>query len=132
MATCVVGRGPSARRPLLEDADPIDGGRHHGSRGLEMLRCQAGHLQAWCSFPSSAVGAADRVHDRRVADLRCVVRRDGGRPPGLWVSALTATLAELPLAVILITTAVRTLRLTVTRLWQLDPGMPPWRLPLLP
>jgi hypothetical protein len=53
-------------------------------------------------------------------------------PHDLWVSALTATLVELPLAVILITTALRILRLTVTRLWLLDPGMPPWRLPLLP
>jgi len=53
-------------------------------------------------------------------------------PHDLWLSALTATLVELPLAVILITTALRILRLTVTRLWLLDPGMPPWRLPLLP
>jgi len=37
-------------------------------------------------------------------------------PHDLWVSALTATLVELPLAVILITTALRILRLTVTRL----------------
>jgi len=33
-------------------------------------------------------------------------------PHDLWVSALTATLVELPLAVILITTALRILRLT--------------------
>jgi hypothetical protein len=32
----------------------------------------------------------------------------------LWVSALTATLVELPLAIVLITTALRILRLTVT------------------
>jgi hypothetical protein len=32
----------------------------------------------------------------------------------LWVSALTATLVELPLAIILITTTLRILRLTVT------------------
>jgi hypothetical protein len=37
-------------------------------------------------------------------------------PHDLWVSALTATFVELPLAVILITTALRILRLTVTRL----------------
>jgi len=37
-------------------------------------------------------------------------------PHDLWVSTLTATLVELPLAVILITTALRILRLTVTRL----------------
>ena len=53
-------------------------------------------------------------------------------PHDLWVSALTATLVELPLAVILITTALRILRLTVTRLGLLDPGTPPWRVPLLP
>jgi hypothetical protein len=45
-------------------------------------------------------------------------------PHDLWVSALTATLVELPLAVILITAALRLLRLTVTRLWLFDPGMP--------
>jgi hypothetical protein len=53
-------------------------------------------------------------------------------PRDLLESALTATFVELPLAVILITTALRILRLTVTRLWLLDHGMPPWRLPLLP
>ena len=37
-------------------------------------------------------------------------------PHDLWVSALTATLVELPLAVILIATALRFLRLTVTPL----------------
>ena len=37
-------------------------------------------------------------------------------PHDLWVSALTATLVELPLAVILIATALRILPLTVTRL----------------
>jgi hypothetical protein len=45
-------------------------------------------------------------------------------PHDLWVSALMATLVELPLAVILITTALRLLPLTVTRLWLLDPEMP--------
>jgi hypothetical protein len=53
-------------------------------------------------------------------------------PHDLMSSALTATLVELPLAVILITAALRILRLTVTRLWLLDPAMPPWRVPLLP
>jgi hypothetical protein len=37
-------------------------------------------------------------------------------PHDLWESALTATLVELPLAVILIATALRILRLTVTPL----------------
>ena len=46
-------------------------------------------------------------------------------PHDLWESAATATLVELPLAVILIATALRFLPLTLTRLWLLDPGMPP-------
>jgi hypothetical protein len=53
-------------------------------------------------------------------------------PGELWVSLLTALLAELPLAVIMITSAFRILRLTALRLWLLDPGTPLWRLPLLP
>jgi hypothetical protein len=50
----------------------------------------------------------------------------------LAVPVLTAVLVELPLATIMITGAVRILRLTATRLWFLDPGTPLWRLPLLP
>lgn len=53
-------------------------------------------------------------------------------PSQFWVSVLTAALGSLPLAVILITGAVRILRLTATRLWFLDPETPPWRLPLVP
>ncbi len=53
-------------------------------------------------------------------------------PGEMWESVLTAMLAELPLAVIMITSALRILRLTGTRLWLLDPGTPLWRLPLLP
>jgi hypothetical protein len=53
-------------------------------------------------------------------------------PNDLWVSALTAALGELPLAVIMITGALRIVRLTMTRLWLVDPEMPLWRLPLLP
>ncbi|MCW2650120.1 MAG: hypothetical protein QOE41_893 [Mycobacterium sp.] len=49
-----------------------------------------------------------------------------------WVAVLTAALAELPLAAIMITSALRIVRLTATRLWLLDPGTPLWRLPLLP
>jgi len=47
-------------------------------------------------------------------------------------SVLTAVLGELPLAALLITGALRILRLTATRLYVLDPGMPLWRIPLLP
>ena len=53
-------------------------------------------------------------------------------PADRWLSVLTAALGELPLAVILITGALRILRLTATRLYVLDPGMPLWRIPLLP
>jgi hypothetical protein len=53
-------------------------------------------------------------------------------PADRWLSALTAVLGELPLAAILITGALRILRLTATRLYVLDPGMPLWRIPLLP
>jgi hypothetical protein len=53
-------------------------------------------------------------------------------PGDRWLSVLTAALGELPLAAILITGALRILRLTATRLYVLDPGMPLWRIPLLP
>ena len=49
-----------------------------------------------------------------------------------WFDIMTAALGNLPLAVILITGALRILRLTATRLWFLDPGTPAWRLPLVP
>jgi hypothetical protein len=53
-------------------------------------------------------------------------------PSQFWMSVLTVTLGNLPLAVIMITGAVRILRLTATRLWFLDPETPAWRLPLVP
>ncbi|HKP43963.1 hypothetical protein [Mycobacterium sp.] len=53
-------------------------------------------------------------------------------PGDRWLSLLTGGLGELPLAVVLITGALRILRLTATRLYLLDPGMPLWRIPLLP
>jgi hypothetical protein len=53
-------------------------------------------------------------------------------PVDRWLSVLTAVLGELPLAIILITGALRILRLTAARLYMLDPGMPLWRIPLLP
>lgn len=53
-------------------------------------------------------------------------------PGQMWVSVLTAALGNLPLAAIMITGAVRIMRLTATRLWFLDPGTPAWRLPLVP
>ena len=53
-------------------------------------------------------------------------------PADRWLSVLTAILGELPLAAVLITGALRILRLTASRLYVLDPGMPLWRIPLLP
>jgi hypothetical protein len=53
-------------------------------------------------------------------------------PADRWVSVLTAAVAELPLALILITGALRLIRLTATRLYVLGPGTPLWRIPLLP
>jgi hypothetical protein len=48
------------------------------------------------------------------------------------ISVLTATLGDLPLAAVLITGALRLIRLTAIRMWLLDPKTPLWRLPLLP
>jgi hypothetical protein len=53
-------------------------------------------------------------------------------PADTWPSVLTAVLGELPLAALLVTGALRILRLTATRLYVIDPGMPLWRIPLLP
>jgi hypothetical protein len=53
-------------------------------------------------------------------------------PGDRWLSLLTGGLGELPLAAILLTGALRILRLTATRLYLLHPGMPLWRIPLLP
>lgn len=51
-------------------------------------------------------------------------------PSDRWPSILTAVLVELPLAVLLITGALRIVRLTQTRLWLLDPHTPLWQVPL--
>jgi hypothetical protein len=53
-------------------------------------------------------------------------------PHQVWVSVSTAALINVPLAAIMITGAVRIVRLTAARLWFLDPATPAWRLPLLP
>jgi len=53
-------------------------------------------------------------------------------PGQLWISVMTAALLNVPAATIMITGAVRIVRLTATRLWFLDPATPAWRLPLLP
>lgn len=48
------------------------------------------------------------------------------------LAILTAALGNLPLAVIMISGVVRILRVTAIRLWFLDPGVPLWRVPLVP
>jgi hypothetical protein len=53
-------------------------------------------------------------------------------PDDFWLSAATAALLEVPLAVLMITGAQRIMRLTLMRLWLLDPGMHLWELRLLP
>ena len=55
-----------------------------------------------------------------------------GSGRNLVVPVLTAALGNLPLAVIMMTGAVRILRVTAIRLFFLDPGMPLWRVPLVP
>lgn len=53
-------------------------------------------------------------------------------PKDVWLSVTTALVVELPLAAFLIFSAQRLMRLTMMRLWLLDPAMPLWRLPLFP
>ena len=53
-------------------------------------------------------------------------------PKDLWLSVVTALLIEVPLAIFMIRGALRIIRLTMTRLWLLDPGMRLWHLPLFP
>ncbi|MGB8387757.1 hypothetical protein [Mycobacterium sp.] len=52
-------------------------------------------------------------------------------PRDIRLSLVTA-LIEVPLAIFLIAGALRIMRLTMMRLWLLDPGMRLWRLPLFP
>ena len=53
-------------------------------------------------------------------------------PDDVWLSVVTALLIEVPLAIFMISGAQRVMRLTMTRLWQLDPGTRLWQLPLFP
>ncbi|HTX97359.1 MAG TPA: hypothetical protein VME67_22465 [Mycobacterium sp.] len=53
-------------------------------------------------------------------------------PKDFWLSVTTALLVEVPLAAFMIFSAQRLMRLTMMRLWLLDPKMPLWRLPLFP
>jgi hypothetical protein len=53
-------------------------------------------------------------------------------PNDIRLSLITAFGIELPLAIFLITGALRIMRLTMMRLWRLDPGMSLLQLPLFP
>jgi hypothetical protein len=53
-------------------------------------------------------------------------------PRDVWLSVATALLIEVPLGVFMIFSAQRLLRLTLMRLWLLNPGMRLWHLPLFP
>jgi hypothetical protein len=53
-------------------------------------------------------------------------------PGQVGMSVLAAGVLNLPIAAIMITGAVRIIRLTATRLWFLDPATSAWRLPLVP
>ncbi|MCV7445310.1 hypothetical protein AWB91_20775 [Mycobacterium paraense] len=53
-------------------------------------------------------------------------------PKDVWLSVTTALLIEVPVAVFMIFSAQRLLRLTLTRLWLINPGMRLWHLPLFP
>ena len=54
------------------------------------------------------------------------------RSDDMWLSIVTAVFGALPLAAILIGGTLRIMHVKAIRLWQLDPGTPLWRLPLLP
>jgi hypothetical protein len=53
-------------------------------------------------------------------------------PKDVWLSIVTALLIEVPVAVFMSFSAQRLLRLTLTRLWLINPGMRLWHLPLFP
>ncbi len=53
-------------------------------------------------------------------------------PKDIGLSVATALLIEVPLAVFMIISAQRLMRLTMMRLWLLNPGMRLWDLPLFP
>lgn len=52
-------------------------------------------------------------------------------PDDVWLSVGTALL-EVPLAILMLTGALRLVRLTVMRFWRLETGMRLWQLPLFP
>jgi hypothetical protein len=53
-------------------------------------------------------------------------------PRDIGLSVFTGLVIEVPLAIFLITGAQRIARITMMRLWRLDPGMRIWQVPLFP
>ena len=53
-------------------------------------------------------------------------------PDDVWLSVVTGLGIEVPLAIFMITGAQRIMRLTMMRLWLMDPKMRLWHLPLFP
>lgn len=53
-------------------------------------------------------------------------------PDDVGLSVVTALVIEVPLGIFMIRGAQRIMRLTMQRLWLLDPGMRLWQLPLFP
>lgn len=52
-------------------------------------------------------------------------------PGDVWFSIATAVFAEIPIAILLISSALRLIRLLVVRLWVAEPGMRLWQVPIL-
>jgi hypothetical protein len=53
-------------------------------------------------------------------------------PNDLFLSVITGFFIEIPLGIFMITGATRVMRLTMLRLWLMDPKMRLWQLPLFP
>jgi hypothetical protein len=51
-------------------------------------------------------------------------------PSDRWLSLATALLAELPIAALLISGALRLVRMSAMRFWVIEPGQPLWTIPL--
>lgn len=79
------------------------------------------HIVLLCAFSTGVLLICDAWFDLMTA-----------QPGELWKSVLTAVGVELPVAAIMITGALRVLRMTLTRLWLLEPGARLWEPRLLP
>jgi hypothetical protein len=51
-------------------------------------------------------------------------------PSDRWLSAASALFVELPIAALLIGSALRLMKVSAMRLWLLEPGQPLWTVPL--